>query len=154
MDYLHKTILSYSSVFQYHYMNEKVFILINQKCLFIYFFFILIVFNSGTLSTFRHVILIKIKIKFIFKLDLVLIKFNIYFYFINNLFWFFYYSLIYLYYFYQLLNVFATVNVLDFVTLLTFGDVILVKIKVKLRLKLNLVTVKPNKSRSNKLLKT
>ena len=51
-------------------MNEKISILINQKCLFINFLFISIVFSSEIFSVFKHVILVKNKVKLMLKLTL------------------------------------------------------------------------------------
>ena len=49
MNYLHKIFLSHQTVFELHYMNEKISIFISQKCLLINFFSVSAVFNSEIL---------------------------------------------------------------------------------------------------------
>ena len=82
MNYLHKISLSHSILFKHYYLNEKIFILISKKCLLINFLFISAISDSETLSAFKHVILVKNKVK----LNLMLIRSDIYFFFTDNFF--------------------------------------------------------------------
>ena len=90
MNYSHKISLSHSAVFQHYHMNENFSILISQKCLLIHFLSVLTVFSSETLPAFRHVILVKSKVKLMLKLmlklDLILIRCDIYFCLADNFF--------------------------------------------------------------------
>ena len=77
MNYLHKIFLSHSALFEHHYLNEKISILINKKCLFINFFFVSIVSDFEIFFAFRHVILVENKIKITFKLNFMFIRSDI-----------------------------------------------------------------------------
>src|SRR2546430_1638227 len=79
-----KIFLSHSAIFQHYYINKKIFILISQRYLLIYFLSVLAVFSSETLLAFRHVILVKNKVELMLKLNLMLIRSDIYFCFTNN----------------------------------------------------------------------
>ena len=77
MNYLHKIFLSCSTLFEHHYLNEKIFILINKKCLFINFFSVLAVFNFETFLASEHVILIESEIEIMLELDFMFIRSDI-----------------------------------------------------------------------------
>src|SRR5205809_3080264 len=83
MNYSHKISLSHSTVFQHHHMNGNFSILISQKCLLIHFLSVLTVSDSETRPASGHVILVKSEVKLMLKLtlklDLVLIRCDIYF---------------------------------------------------------------------------
>ena len=86
MNCSHKISSFHSAVFWYRYMNEKISILISQKCLLIHFLFVLTVSDSETLFTSEHVILVKSEVELILELDLVLIRCDIYFCLADNFF--------------------------------------------------------------------